>query len=164
MDGIEGNLHGILTVGLHVDGHPDLLGQHAQLLHGSRTIDVACSQQGFSAAFGLEHIGQFAGKGGLTGTVETCHEDYGRASVEVQLGRLAAHELCQLVVDDLDHHLLGLDGSEHVLSQGLLLDGVGKLLGDLVIDVGIQQCATHVLQRFRYVYLCDFALALQYLE
>ena len=64
----------------------------------------------------------------------------------------------------LHHHLLRLDGSEDVLAKSFLLDGVCELLGDLIVDVGIEKCATHILQSLGYVNLCYFAFALQYLE
>ena len=67
-------------------------------------------------------------------------------------------------MDNLDHQLTGLDGSEHVHAQGLLLDGIGKLLGDLVVDVGIQQGLAHVLQGLCNVNLGDFTFTFQYLE
>ncbi len=67
-------------------------------------------------------------------------------------------------MDDLYHHLVGLDGIEHVASERLGLYGVGKLFGYLIVYVGVEQSSAHVLERFRYVDFCDFALTLQKLE
>ena len=85
-------------------------------------------------------------------------------SLEVQVGCLAAHEFSQFVVNDFHHQLLWLDGCEDVLPHGFLLDGIGERLCHLVVDVGIEQGATHVLQRFGNVYLGYLAFAFQYLE
>ena len=85
-------------------------------------------------------------------------------ALELHIHRVAAHELSQLVVHDLYHPLLGLHGGEHILPQCLLLHGIGEGLGHLVIDIGVQQCATHVFQCLGNVNLGYLALALQNLE
>lgn len=43
-------------------------------------------------------------------------------------------------------------------------DGVGELLGDLIVDIGIQQRAAHVLQRGSDIQFCDLPFTLEYLE
>ena len=65
---------------------------------------------------------------------------------------------------NLHHQLAGLHGGQHVHTYRLLLHGVSKVFGNLVVDVGIEQRAAHVFQRFSYVNLGDFPLTLQYLE
>ena len=67
-------------------------------------------------------------------------------------------------MDYLDHQLTGLDSRQHVHAQRFLLDCIRKLFGHLVVDIGIQQCLTHILQGFGNVNLGDFSLTFQYLE
>ena len=74
------------------------------------------------------------------------------------------HELGQLVVDDLDHHLLRLDGGEDIGPHGLGLDLVAEVLGHLVRDVGIEQRTSDFLEGLGHVDFRDLALALEYLE
>ena len=45
----------------------------------------------------------------------------------------------QLVVDDLDDDLAGVDALEHVLADGALLDTRHEVLDDLVVDVRLEQ-------------------------
>ena len=73
------------------------------------------------------------------------HEDYGGMSLYVDIHGLASHQGCQLIVYYLDHQLTGAYRCEHVHAQGLLLDGVGELLGYLVVDIGIKQGLAYVL-------------------
>ena len=49
-------------------------------------------------------------------------------------------------------------------AQRLLLHLVGEGLGDLVIDVGVDERAADLLERLRDVDLRDAALALEYFE
>ena len=164
LDGIQGNADGVCGALFHIDRHAHLLAEHTQLLHSSGAEGVAGSQQGVLPALLVQQFGQLAAHGGLTGTVQACHEDDGGMPLEVHVGGFAAHEFRQLVVNDLHHELLWLDGGQDVLSERLLLHGIGKALGYFVVDVGIEQSATHVLQRFRNIDFGDFAFTLQYFE
>ncbi len=112
----------------------------------------------------LQHIGQLATERGLTRTLQTRHQHNGRTAFKFQFNSLSTHQFCQFVVDYLDHQLTGLDSRQHVHAQRLLLDSIRKLLGHLVVDIGIQQCLTHILQGFGNVNLGDFSLTFQYLE
>ena len=67
-------------------------------------------------------------------------------------------------MDDLDHHLLRLDGGEDVLAHGLDLHPVAEFLRHLVADIGIQQGPADVLKGLGYVYFGNPAFALQNLE
>ena len=107
---------------------------------------------------------QFARHGCLTGTVQTSHQNHRGATRQIQFSGFSAHEFCQLVVHNLDHHLARLHRSQHILTQRLLLHRVGKRLSHLIVHVGFEKCLTHILQRFRHVDFGDFAFTLQYLE
>ena len=67
-------------------------------------------------------------------------------------------------MDNLDHEFAGLDGVNHIHAQGLGLYLVGKLFCHLEVDVGLQQCAAHILEGFGYVDFGDFTFTFQYLE
>ena len=140
------------------------LADHLQLFDGCRTIDVTSHQQRLLVLLGLQHVRQFSCERRLTRTLQARHQDDGRAVFQVQLYGLAAHQLRQFVVYNLHHQLARLYGRQHVHAQGFLLDGIRKLLGHLVVHVGIQQCAANVLHGFRHIDFGDFSLTFQYLE
>ena len=112
----------------------------------------------------LQLLGQLAGECGLTGTLQTGHQYHGRLALDVQRRGVATHQGGKLVVNYLHHQLLGLQLVDHVLTQGLLLHGVGEGLGHLIVDVGVQQRAAHILQRLGDVDLRDSSFSLKYLE
>ena len=153
-----------LVRGHRVDGHSHLLAHHVELLYGRRAVDVAGHEQGALVLLGLQHIGKLAAEGGLTRTLQTRHEHYRGPPFELQLHGLTAHELCQLVVDELHHELTGLDGIENVHAHGLLLHLLGERTGHVVVYVGIQQGAANVLQGLGNVYLGYFSFAFKYLK
>ncbi len=74
-DGVLGNLHHVLVAVLGIDIDAHRLGHDLQLLNGGRTIDVAGHQQRLLVLTLLQHLGQLAGKGGLTGTLQARHQD-----------------------------------------------------------------------------------------
>ena len=112
----------------------------------------------------LEHIGEFSAEGCFTRTLQTRHQDNGGTVLEFQLRGLATHQVRQFIVDDLHHQLAGFHGSKHVHTHCLLLHSISKGLGNLIVNVGIQQGATHVFQGFGNVNLGDFAFTFQYLK
>ncbi len=65
---------------------------------------------------------------------------------------------------NLHHQLLRLDGIDYVLPESLGFNRIGESLCNLIIDIGVQQGATHILKGFGNIYLCDFPLAFEYLE
>ena len=65
-------------------------------------------------------------------------------------------------MDDLDHELLGLDGSKHVLTQCLLLDCVAEALRYLVVDIGIEKGTTYVLEGLGNIDFGNLAFTLEY--
>src|SRR5699024_4627315 len=113
---------------------------------GGRTVYVARDEEDAAVPFGLEQVGQLAGKGGLTGTLKASEENDCRSAVEVDVRSRAAHEQGQFVADDFGHHLPRFDGRQHVGAEGLLLYLVGEGLGDLVVYVGVDECAAYLLE------------------
>ena len=67
-------------------------------------------------------------------------------------------------MNDFNHQLAGFYSGEHIHTHRFLLYRICKLLGNLEVDVGIQQGTTHILKGFSHIYLGDFAFTFQYLE
>ena len=65
---------------------------------------------------------------------------------------------------DFNEELSGLDRGQHFTPQGLLFDGLNKILGGLEIDVRVQQCFPHFLQRITDVDFSDGSVSFQHLE
>ena len=67
-------------------------------------------------------------------------------------------------MNDLYHQLLRFDGVDYILTESLLLYGVGECFCDFIVYVGIKQGAANVFQRFSHIYFCYLALTFKYLE
>ena len=163
-DAVFGDLHRIHVALFGVDLHADLSAQHFQLVDGRGTVNVAGHQQHLTALLAFEHRGQLAREGSLTRTLQTRDQDYGRRALQPDVRGRAAHQLSQLVAHDLGHHLPRFDGFEHVLAQRLLFHLVGEALGDLIVDIGVDQRAANLFERLRDVDFGDAALALEDFE
>ena len=161
---VLGDFHRILLSVLGEYGHSDLFSERAQLVYRGGAEGVAGGEHDLHAFLALEIQRELAAECGLSGTVETSDEQYGGRTLDVDFSVLGAHEFGQFVMYDLDHHLLGLDGCEHVGAHGLLLYPVAEVLGDLVGNVGVEQGTANLLEGLGYVYFGYLAFALQYLE
>ena len=163
-DSVLGYLDGIFIAVFGIDGHTDLLGEHLELVDGGGTVYVACHEQRTLALLRLELACELAGKCCLTRALQTRHEDDGGIAREVDLGSVASHEAGELVMDYLDHEFARLDGVDYVLTHRLGLDFVGKLFGYLEVYVGLEECATHVLESLGDIDFGNLAFAFKYLE
>ena len=67
-------------------------------------------------------------------------------------------------MDDLDHHLLRLDGSEDILSHRRDLHLVAEVFRYPVADICVEQSPADVFQSLGYVDFGDLAFSLEYLE
>ena len=167
LNGVVGNLHHILILWLGIDRNTYTLTHHLQLFDSSRTIDVTGHEQRLLVVAGLEQVGELTTESGLTRTLQTRHQDDGRCTrtaLDLQFGSLAAHQVCQFVVNDLHHQLTRLHSSEHIHTHRLLLHRIRELLSHLKVHVGIKQCTTHVLQRLSNVDLRNLSLTFQDLK
>ena len=63
-----------------------------------------------------------------------------------RVGRGAQHAH-ELVVDDLDHHLAGLDRLHDLLADGLGLHRLDEVLDHVERHVGFEQCAADLAHR-----------------
>ena len=127
-------------VGLRrVDGHADLLAQHAQLLDRRRALEVGANEQ-HVAALRLEPAGQLAAVGGLAGSLEAGHQDdRGRLRVELDAQRLAAERRDQLGVHDLDDLLRRVEDLREIGPDARLADAVDEVAHDDEVHVGLEQ-------------------------
>ena len=165
LDGMLCDGQGVLALGLAVDGHLDLLGDGLQLVDGGGTVDVTGHEQRVAFFFAvLQAVGKFAGEGGLTGTLQTRHQDDGGIALDAERGFLATHQRCQLVMDNLDHQLAGIDGIDDVLAHGFGLDVVNEFLGYRITHVGVNKRAAHFLQGGCYIDFGNAALSFQDFE
>ena len=85
---------------------------------------------------------------GLARALQADHQhDPGRRAGQRQIARLAAEQLDQAVVDDLDHHLAGRDAAQHLLADRALADPGDEVLDHRQRDVGLEQRHPNVAQR-----------------
>ena len=75
-----------------------------------------------------------------------------------------AEQVNQLIVNDFDNLLPGLNALDHFLAQGLGFDALNEIARDLEIDIGFQQCQPHLTQSIADVFLRNFAQPTQVLE
>ena len=162
-ESVLGDLHRV-PLALLKDRQVQLAAHHLQLLDGGGAVHVAGHEQGAFGLLRFQHLGQLGREGRLTRTLQTRHEDNRWVLRQVEVGRFATHQGSQFVVHDFDHQLSRLHGGEHVLSQRLGFYGIGKLFGNFVVDVGIEQGTAHIFERLGHVDFGDFAFTLQYFK
>ncbi len=75
-----------------------------------------------------------------------------------------AEQVDQFIVDDFDDLLAGMDALDDFLAEGLGLDAVDEIAGDLEIDVGFEQRHADFAQGIGDVGLGNFAEAAQVFE
>ena len=162
--GVVGYLTHILVVRLAVHRYTHLFAHNMELLDGSRTINVTGNEQRFLATLCLEHIGEFTAEGCLSGSLQAAHEDDGRMAFKFQRCFLAAHQFGQFIMHQFYHQLTWFYSSQHIHTERLLLYLVGKFLGNLIIDVGVKECAAHILHGLGHVNLRYLTFTLQDFE
>ena len=86
------------------------------------------------------------------------------AARQVEVAALGAEQRNHLVVDDFDDLLPGLDAGDHLFAERLILHAGDELLGDLEIDIRIEQRHAHLAQRLGDVRFADLAEAPQVSE
>ena len=109
-----------------------------ELVHGGGSIRVRGDEQRLPA---LAHDvpGELGGRRGLAGALESHERDDRGRPVQPEGPVAGAQDRGQLVMDDLDDELAGVDAFQHVLADGPFLDPADEVLDDLVVDVGFQE-------------------------
>ena len=79
------------------------------------------------------------------------------AARQVEFATLGAEQRDHLVADDFDDLLSGLDAGDDLLAERFFLHAGDELLGDLEINVRIEQCLAYLAQRLGDVGFADFA-------
>ena len=103
--------------------------------------------------------------GGLTRALQTAHQDdTGRTVGSRQSRRLAAHQVSELLLDDLDDHLRRGEALHHLRADSRLDYTGGEVLGDLVVDVRLKQGQTDLPHRFFDVRFAELAFVAQLLK
>ncbi len=144
LDAVAGDLDRVLGALIGVDRNADLLAEDAELFDSRGSLEVVGDQQGV-AALRDEVLAELGGSGRFAGALQACQQDDrrpGRDEVDPRIHR--PHELDQLVVDDLDHHLAGMEALDDLGADRLLADVLGELLDDVVVHVGFEQCLADV--------------------
>ena len=83
--------------------------------------------------------GELGGAGRLAGALEADERDDGGVAGEVEAAVAGGEERGELLVDDLDDLLAGVEAAEDFLADRALLDARDELLDDLEVDVGLEQ-------------------------
>ena len=163
-DGVLCNRDGV-ALALLKDRQVQLTAHDLQLLNGGGAVHVAGSQQGALRVLLTHQPCQFCGGSGLTGALEAHHHDHRWGVVcHGELGGAAAHQIRQLLVDDLDDLLGGGQAVQHVGADGPLRDGSHEVLDHLVAHVGLQQGKADLPHGLLDVVFRQAALAPQTLE
>ena len=139
LDAVLGDLDGVFRGLIRIDGDIRLLAEDSELLDGGGPLQVVRDQQGV-AALRDEVLAQLGGGGRLAAALEAGHQDDrrpGRDEVNPRIDR--PHELDQLVMDDLDHHLAGMEALDHLGPDRLFPHVLGELLDDVIVHVGFEQ-------------------------
>ena len=144
--------------------HPGALGDDTQLGHGIGTLEVGGHQQD-ALALVTQPASELSGQGGLTGALETGeHDDRGTAVGPVDLPGLAAQDLDELLVDDLDNLLTRVEGLGACGVDRLLAHRGGEGTHNGQGDVGLQEGAADLGDRGVDVGLGETTLAAQLVE
>ncbi len=142
LDRVAGHLHRVADAvaglrGVHLDAGPAT--EHLELPDGVGALEVGGDQQRL-VALALEPAGQLAGERRLTGTLEAGQHDHGRRVLgELEPPPLAAEDVDQLLVDDLDDLLGRVERLGDLGAARPLLDVRDEALDHRQGDVGLQQ-------------------------
>src|SRR3954447_17348786 len=118
----------------------DLRAALHELVDRGRAVDIARGERDRRAVLRLEEARQLRAGGRLAGALQAGHEDdRRRPRRERDAHRRAAHEGRELLVDDLDGLLGGIELAGDLGPETALLDGRRELLDDLEVDVGLEQ-------------------------
>ena len=122
-----------------VDGDPGALTHDLELLDRVRALQVGGDEHR-ALALVLEPQRELGGERGLSGALEAGQHDHGRRGLrEPQPPGLAAEDPDELLVDDLDDLLGGVQRLADLGAAGALLDRRDEVLDHGQRDVGLEQ-------------------------
>ena len=136
-NGILTNLYRIVLA-LLKHRHTCLRTHNLQLLDRSRTVNITGNQHR-AVSLPFVELCQLCGMGGFTCTLQATHHNNGwRLCGKLDTLLLAAHEIGQLLVYDLNDHLTGGKACHYVRTDCTLCYTVGKVFGNLIVYVRLQ--------------------------
>ena len=141
---VGGDIDRVAAGPLLVDRDADLLAKRLQLVDCGRTVDVGGHEQGIAPLL-AQVDGELGGVGRLAASLEPDqHQDLRRPVGRDQPLPVLSQDADQLLVGDTDHGLRRGERVQDILSDGALAHGGDEVLGDLEIDVGLEQRAAHL--------------------
>lgn len=106
----------------------------------------------------FEVCGQFTACGRFSGTLKAAHHDDGGAGLDVHdVGIDRPHQVDEMIVDDLDHLLAGLQGGEYLGADGLFHDVIAEFFDNIVVHIGFEKGRADFLHGLADVGFRDFA-------
>jgi len=134
----------------------ELFGQRHQLIDRGGPVGIPGDQPG-AAPIATQHQRQLGRGGRLARALQPDQHDHARRRpAQVQAAGLA-QRIDQFFVDDLDHLLGRFQALLDLGTNRALFHAVDEVLGDLQVDVGLQQRHAHFAQRGRDVFLGQLA-------
>ena len=138
-----------------------MFANNIQLFDSGWTVNITSHKQRVFVLLILEHISKFATECSFTRTLQTRHQYDRRPVIQLKFSSLATHQLCQFIVNNLNHQLARLHSREHIHAHSLFLHCISKCFRHLKINIGIKQCASNIFQCFCNVYLGYFPLTFE---
>ena len=156
------NIHGILLISHGKDLDALFLTVYLQLCDRCRTVNITGHKQWF-LSLGFQFACQLGNRRCLTCTLKTDHHKNGKihSRFDRKLCCLTSHQVDQLIIYDLDHHLSRIQTIHNILSDSLFLNGFRKLLNDLKVNIRFQKRHLNFLQCYLDISLCKTTFALQ---
>ncbi len=145
LERVRANLHWGFSLG-GVNRHANLLSEKLQLAHGGRPLDVGRDQQR-PLAIGAEEFREFGGGGGLAGTLQTGQQDDARLGAGELPGRRRPERGGQLLVDDFDHLLGGIERARDVAAHCAGAHARQEILDDGKMHIRLEQRQANLAQR-----------------
>ena len=143
----------------------DLPAQNRELLLRRRALHVERSHQHLAFVAIGKALGDLGGGRRLARALEADQHDRDRRRrVEVDRLRFAAERLDQRIVDDLDHHLAGLDRLDDRRADRPGAGAVDERAHDLERDVGLEKRAPDLAHRRVDVFFREGAAAGQFIQ
>ena len=152
------------ALSLFVDRDIELAAELFELFDGGRAVDVRGHQQGTVAA--VPHVdGDLGRRRGFARALKADeHDDRGWLGRALYARRLAAQEVDQLLIDNVDDLLRGIDRADDFVAEATRLDRLDEVARDPVVDVRLEQGEADLTQGLIEVLLGQGAAAAELAE
>src|SRR4051794_14150894 len=154
------DVDGVASRALLVDGRADLAAHLHKLVDGRRPVDVTGGEGHVEPVLLAQVASELAAGGRLARALQARHEDdRGRLRGENEVAAGAAHELGELLVDQLHDLLPRVERLAHIRSERPFLHRRGEVLDHVEVDVGLEQRQPYLAHRLVDVVLGQVAAA-----